>query len=316
MPDMSGNTLLIDISKDGQRIDNFLFVKLKGVPKSHIYRLLRTGKIRVNGKRVKQTYRLQVDDTLMLPELRLSQSRIKKAKISEHVKTQIQNSILYEDEVILVINKPAGIAVHPGTGIAYGIIEIVREICPAAPYLELVHRLDRGTSGCLLIAKTKNMLSELHELLRLQKIHKEYLAVLKGEWMYGEKIINSPLINKKELANDIGGRGFKSTHKNAITKFSPTKIYREFSVMNVTIETGRTHQIRVHAAQVGYPIVGDNKYGDFSFNRKCQKMGINRMLLHAQNISFLLPKSGQKFNFTAPIDASLMAILDSLDTCE
>ena len=265
MLDMNGNTLLIDSSRDGQRIDNFLITNLKGVPKSHIYRLLRVGKIRVNGKRVKQTYRLQVDDEVNIPELRLSPQRNNKPIIPARIQDRIKASILYEDEMILVINKPAGIAVHPGTGIAYGVIEILRELRPAAPYLELVHRLDRDTSGCLLIAKTKAMLNELHELLRDQKINKEYFAVLKGEWRYGDKAINTPLTDKRENTHSVSERGQGPKQKSASTKFFLREIYGDVSLMKVQIGTGRTHQIRIHAAQLDHPVVGDQKYGDFGF---------------------------------------------------
>ena len=309
---MSGFTLQIDSSRDGQRIDNYLFANLKGVPKSHIYRLLRLGKIRVNGNRVKQTYRLQIDDRVNLPELRLPQARNKPPEISKQTQDLIENAILYEDDNILVINKPSGAAVHPGTRISYGVIEIVRALRHAAPFLELVHRLDRDTSGCLLIAKNKKMLSELHELLRFQKVHKEYFAALKGKWKQGNKIVNTPLRINKALADNVRDQSTNKKLKNASTTFIPDKIYEEFSLMKVQIGTGRTHQIRIHAAQIEHPVIGDHKYGDFPFNRECRKLGVKRMLLHAYKISFQLPDSGQKYRFTAPLDSGFEDCLDSL----
>ncbi len=316
MPVMNGQTLVIDSSKNGQRIDNYLITNLKGVPKSHIYKLLRTGKIRVNGKRVKQTYRLQIDDSVNIPELYLPQSSDNRLQISLRIQDQINASILYEDEMLQVLNKPAGIAVHPGTGVAFGVIEILRELRPAAPYLELVHRLDRDTSGCLLIAKTKTMLNELHELLRLNKIHKEYFAVLMGKWPHGDKIVTTPLVDKQKFTDYLQERDRIPKSKSAITKFSISELYNNASLMKVQIDTGRTHQIRRHAAQLGYPVVGDQKYGDFSFNRKCKKIGIKRMLLHASKISFQLPKSGQHYEFSAPIDDNMQRMLNILKTYE
>ena len=311
---MNGSTQIIDSSRDGQRIDNYLFACLKGVPKSHVYRLLRTGKIRVNGKRVKQTYRLQEDDEVLIPELRMS-SLAGKPNISERVKDQIESSILHEDEAILAINKPAGTTVHPGTRVAYGVIEILRALRPAAPYLELVHRIDRETSGCLLIAKNRKTLNELHELLRTQNIKKEYLALLKGEWKFGDKIIDTALKAKREFSEGLHTGGCEEKFKTAITKFSPRKVSTEFSLMKVQIGTGRTHQIRIHAAQCGHPVVGDQKYGDYSFNRDCKKRGLKRMFLHASNLSFQLPSSGQKYNFTAQLDMELKGFLKGLGLC-
>ncbi len=309
--DMKGHTLVIDSGRDGQRIDNFLITKLKGVPKSLIYRLIRTGKIRVNGKRVKQTYRLVTDDSVSVPELRLSQQQNNKPVIDKRIQDLLASSIIYEDEQILVINKPAGMAVHPGTGVSYGVIEILRELRPAAPYLELVHRLDRETSGCLLIAKSKSMLNELHDLLKTQNIHKEYLAVLKGRWLGGDRVVETPLRDKARgaIKSDFNGK-----LRDAITTFSPVKIYDGFSVVHVKIGTGRTHQIRIHAAQLEHPVVGDQKYGDFSFNRACRKLGIKRMLLHASKIAFQLPDSGLKYNFVAPVDENFEGILNIIST--
>ena len=314
MPLMNGSIKIVDSNKEGQRIDNFLITNLKGVPKSLIYRLIRTGKIRVNKKRVKQTYRLQTDDEVYIPDLRESSSQSKNAKISTHVSSKIASSIIYEDEDLIVINKPAGIAVHPGTHVPYGVIEILRDLRPDAPYLELVHRLDRQTSGCLLIAKNKTMLNALHELLQTKKIKKEYVALVKGRWEFGNRTVKSMLKSKNKAKDNPEYANHQFMEKYAETSFFPRKVYKEYSLMNVDIGTGRTHQIRIHAAELGHPVVGDQKYGDFSLNRTCEKLGLNRMFLHAAKISFEFAKNGRKFSFFAPLDKDLEAFLVGLNS--
>lgn len=297
--------------KNGQRIDNFLFTSLKGVPKSLIYRLLRTGKIRVNDKRVRQTYRLQTDDKILIPEIRRARIPAEKKGISDYVQARIESSILYEDESLLALNKPAGLAVHSGTLINYGIIEALRALRPATSYLELGHRLDRETSGCLLIAKNKNMLDGLHEVLRTRKIQKRYLALVKGKWKFGKKTVNTPLKSKINPYEAVQGDSQNS--KISVTEFTPDRIYGRFSLMHVQPSTGRTHQIRIHASQMGYPIAGDQKYGDYIFNRRCRKMGLKRMFLHASNVSFQCSKNSKKYNIVAPLTADLKDFLEMLE---
>ncbi len=306
-------TYVIDSNREGQRIDNFLFANLKGVPKSLIYRLLRTGKIRINGRRVKQTHRLAADDSVSVPELRTSQDHA--PVISDDVKSIIQSSILYEDEALLVVNKPAGMAVHPGNRVSFGVIEVLRASRPNAAFLELVHRLDRHTSGCLLVAKNKRMLDDLHAALREREIHKEYLALVKGRWVHGEKKILAPLRRKngksERAAND---RSF-GRYKSAVSHFSPLQVFAEVSLMRIRIRTGRTHQIRIHAAEAGFPVAGDQKYGDFSFNRRCRKNGLRRMFLHASKVAFQCRSTGAKYAIKAPMGVELTDYLDSL-ACE
>ena len=307
---MSADRQIIDDNKNGQRIDNFLFTRLKGVPKSHVYRLLRTGRIRVNGKRVKQTYRLQTADEVLIPPLRISSSKLHPPDIAASSKAQVKAAIIFEDEDLLVINKPPGMAVHPGTQVAIGVIEVVRSIRPKAQFLELVHRLDRETSGCLLIAKNKNSLHALHLLLRNRQVRKEYIAAVKGAWGLGEKIIETPLASKRAGIDHTEDGRSATQLKTAMTHFSPSKIYIDFSLMKVRIDTGRTHQIRIHAAQSGHPVVGDQKYGDFVFNRVYRKLGIKRMLLHAVSVSFCFPASGKKFHISAPLDEEFTSFLE------
>ncbi len=311
---MSSSIQLVATEKSGQRIDNFLFTGLKGVPKSLVYRLLRTGKIRVNGKRVKQTYRLQAEDKVLIPNIRLPWKPDKKPDLSSYIQARIESSILYEDESVLVLDKPAGIAVHSGTRVVYGVIEALRVLRPTAPYLELVHRLDRETSGCLLIAKNKGMLDQLHELLRTRKIQKTYLALVKGKWELGEKTVNTPLKGKVKSSRPPIKSENHDGLKAATTKFTPDRVYRRFSLMRIQPGTGRMHQIRIHASQIGYPIAGDQKYGDFTLNRECKRMGLKRMFLHASNISFQCLEGGKRYDIMAPLEDDLKGFLELLES--
>ena len=303
----------IDAARDGQRIDNFLLTRLKGVPKGLIYRLLRTGKIRVNGKRVKQTYRLQEDDQVKIPAIEMSEPTT--PTIDDAVKQHINSAIIFEDENILAINKPAGLAVHPGSRVSYGVIEVLRAIRPDAPYLELVHRLDRETSGCLLIAKNKHSLNALHDLLRRDDINSEveknYVLLVRGRWDLGEKVVDTPL-QSKGPNSEVDDQ--KNVWKDAHTMFRPIEYFKDFTLLNAQIKTGRTHQIRLHAAQIGFPVIGDSKHGDFAFNRECRKMGFKRMFLHAVEISFQLPNYRQRITITAPMGVELKTFLDGLDS--
>lgn len=301
---MKSTTYVIDSTREGQRIDNFLFANLKGVPKSLIYRLLRTGKIRINGKRIRQTRRLVDKDTVTVPQLRTAPVRT--PVIPEGLKSRIQSCILYEDASVLAINKPAGIAVHPGHLAPFGVIEVLRAARPKAPFLELAHRLDRHTSGCLLVAKDKTMLGELHALLRDRKIEKEYLALVKGTWNQGMKKILVPLKKKADKATAA------ERYQTAVSHFSPLQAYAGLSLMKIRISTGRTHQIRIHAAQAGYPVAGDPKYGDFAFNRACRKDGLRRMFLHASKVSFQCRSTGAKYAIKAPLSPELNDFLECL----
>ena len=306
--DMSGSVNVVTAVRSGQRIDNYLFAHLKGVPKGLVYRLLRTGKIRVNGKRVKQTYRVQEDDEIQIPHIDVAQSL--PVIIKDKVKQTLSDAILFENNHILAINKPAGLAVHPGSKVAYGVIEVLRALRPNADFLELVHRLDRETSGCLLLAKDKPTLNELHELLRNHDIYKNYLLLVKGEWDLGQVDVDIPLPTKGQ---DAQYDESKNTVKQAITHFKPLKLFNGFSLLNANIKTGRTHQIRIHAAQTGFPVVGDSRYGDFAFNRECKKIGLKRMFLHAKEISFSLASTLQTYKIVAPLPDELKTFIEGLD---
>ena len=304
---MSGSINTVEASRDGQRIDNYLFRQLKGVPKGLIYRLLRTGKIRVNGKRVKQTYRIQEGDEIKIPQVDVSQNET--VNISGRTKQLIDEAILYEDDHLIALNKPAGLAVHPGSGVSFGVIEVLRALRPNADFLELVHRLDRETSGCLLIAKNKHTLNELHQMLRSKNVKKKYQLLVKGEWDLGEISVDTPLQTKGQY--DVSDD--KNTWKKAQTIFTPERIYTGFTLLSAEIKTGRTHQIRIHAAQLGFPIVGDSKHGDFTFNRECKKLGLKRMFLHSTQVSFHLSQQPETLTIRAPLPDDLMVFLQGLE---
>jgi len=281
------NQISVSDAQSGQRIDNFLVKHLKGVPKSHIYRLLRSGQIRVNSGRKKPHYKLQADDILRIPPVRLSESET--GQIPQSVLDTIASAIIYEDDDIVAINKPSGFAVHKGSGLRFGIIEIFRQLRPDKE-LELVHRLDRDTSGCLLLAKNRKTLTLLHELLRHEKtthIEKTYLALLDGEWQHGNRTVDIGLTKIKRSGEHL--MQADANGDRAISHFEPVEIFNKnredaCSLVKITIETGRTHQIRVHAQYCGHPILGDSKYGNKQSNQRFRKLGLKRLFLHAQQL--------------------------------
>ncbi len=303
----------VSISADqaGQRIDNFLLARLKGAPKSLIYRILRKGEVRVNKGRIKPPYKLQAGDEVRIPPIRLAD---KSAPTPSGSSLEvIAESILYEDKRLLVLNKPSGFAVHGGSGLSYGIIEALRALYPKAPYLELVHRLDRDTSGCLLIAKKRSMLRHLHEQLREHRLRKHYLALVQGLWQGGKRTINAPL-RKNTLRSGERVVRVDDSGKAAISHFKPLNTSDVASLLEVDLETGRTHQIRVHAAHSGHPIAGDQKYGDDNFNQSMRGYGLKRLFLHASKISFRLsPESEETMEIEAPLATALQTTLKKLD---
>lgn len=302
----------IESSQAGQRIDNFLLSQLKGAPRSLIYRILRKGEVRVNKGRVKPTYRLQGGDIVRIPPVRLSESL--PAKPGGRDLQRIEQSIIYEDSRLMVLNKPSGIAVHGGSGLSYGIIEALRVLRPEAPYLELVHRLDRETSGCLVIAKKRSALRAMHELLRKNQIDKQYLTLIKGDWGGGDRIIDVPL-KKNTLKSGERIVVVSDDGKSAQSLFRPLATQQHASLLQIKLETGRTHQIRVHASHSGHPIAGDEKYGDEDFNKSMREFGLRRLFLHAVRLKFSLPVGDveQVINVTAPLPDDLVKVLKKLD---
>ncbi|MGD9153059.1 MAG: RluA family pseudouridine synthase [Gammaproteobacteria bacterium] len=292
-----------------RRIDNFLLNKLKGLPKSRLYLLLRKGEIRVNKKRIKPSYRLQMGDIIRIAPLYLS-PKTKPAKPNKELLEKLAKRILYEDADLLIINKPVGIAVHGGSGIRLGLIELLRIMRPKEPYLELVHRLDRNTSGCLVIAKKPSVLRKLHNLLRENKMQKIYIALTLGHW---RKKINKVDIALRKNVLSSGERVIRASDqgKAAFTEFKVVKDFSVASLVEVKLHTGRTHQIRVHAQISGHPIAGDDKYGDRAFNRIMRDKGLRRMFLHAEKIAFT-STSGKRISITAPLDNELSDVLKQL----
>jgi len=296
----------------GQRLDNFLLRELKGVPRSRVYRLLRRGEVRVNGGRAKPDYRLAADDLVRLPPLREAPAGVvTPGRVPDSLQTVVRDALIHEDERILVFDKPPGLAVHGGSGLSFGLIEALRALRPGEP-LELAHRLDRDTSGCLIVARTRESLRELHRLLREGQLEKHYTALVAGRWRLGRKRIDAPVLTHVRQ----GGERMVRVHaegKSAISIFDPRELYRDLaSLMDVEIHTGRTHQIRVHAAFAGHPVAGDEKYGLREFNTRMREFGLRRMFLHASAVAFSWPGSKKRLEIAVRLPADLAAVLSGL----
>jgi 23S rRNA pseudouridine955/2504/2580 synthase len=273
-------------ANSGQRIDNFLFTFLKGVPKSRLYRAIRQGEVRINKHRIKPEYHLKIGDSVRIPPIRASETSVP-GKPPHWQQKELTQNILYEDNDLIILNKPAGMAVHGGSGVNFGVIETLRFLRQHAKFLELVHRLDRDTSGCLMIAKKRSILTLLHKMLFEHQIEKVYLALVKGSWQGGTKKVTLPLLKSQQVS---GERKVKvnESGKMATTIFHPLSHFKDATLVKIILKTGRTHQIRVHAAHLGFPIAGDEKYGDKNFNQAMRKKGVKRLFLHAASLSFQL----------------------------
>lgn len=302
---------LVTITPDeaGQRIDNYLIRHLKGVPKSRIYRILRKGEVRVNRGRIDAAYRLQEGDTIRIPPLRMATERIQQP--GEHALARLQKAVLYEDERLLIINKPAGMAVHGGSGLNYGVIEAMRVLRPELKDLELVHRLDRETSGCLLLAKRRSALRRLHELVRANALDKRYLALVCGRWQGGDRVVDAPL-RKNTLRSGERFVTVDASGKASATRFHPLEYYASATLLEAQLLSGRTHQIRVHAAYIGHPLAGDPKYGDEACNRLMKAAGLRRLFLHAHSLAFVFPEPKREIHVSAPLDQDLRDVLEAL----
>jgi 23S rRNA pseudouridine955/2504/2580 synthase len=300
----------IDAETEGQRLDNFLLGTLKGVPRSHVYRLIRSGQVRVNSGRVSPSHRLRAGDVVRVPPVAAKPTTPPSA--SPDTLTWLADRVVYEDSRILVIDKPAGLAAHGGSSVSLGCIEALRLLRPEAKDLELAHRLDRGTSGVLLLAKRRSALRSLHELLREGRVDKRYLTLVKGHWPEATLEVDAPLLMRRvsgeaRVKVDPEGKAAQSTFR-VLERYGKTA-----SLLEVAIATGRTHQIRVHASHVGHPVAGDDRYGDDDFNAYLQTFGLKRMFLHAHLVAFDWPDTGEPFSASAPLPEDLRAVLTALE---
>ena len=297
----------IDGEQAGQRVDNFLRRELPGVPKSRLYRVLRKGEVRVNGGRVRADYRLEEGDEVRLPPARVSAGP---GAVAPHRLAAIERSIIFEDKRVIVINKPSGVAAHGGSGVSHGAVELMRALRPDLRDLSLVHRLDRETSGCLVLAKRRSALRELHEKFRDEAVEKNYLALVVGDWQLGDRLIDAPLLteHRKQGERHVV---VSSAGKPAKTRIRLSRRYGEWSLVQCQPLTGRTHQIRVHALHAGHPVAGDERYGDPEANATATRLGLNRLFLHAQSIAFA-DVSGNEMHFTAPLSDDLQRFLDRI----
>jgi 23S rRNA pseudouridine955/2504/2580 synthase len=296
--------------ESGQRIDNFLMRHFKSVPRSRVYRLLRKGEVRVNRKRVDAEYRLAAGDEVRLPPVRID-AREEPGRPSQSLLELIEGAVIFQDRHLLVIDKPSGVAVHGGSGMSFGVIEALRASRPRET-LELVHRLDRDTSGCLLIARDRPTLTALHALIREGGLHKTYMALVAGSWQLGTKRIDAPLSTD---SREHGERHVRvaTAGKASVSIFKPVQFFGQLAtLMEVDIPTGRTHQIRVHASYAGHPLLGDDKYGDRERNTELKRHGLKRTFLHAQSVAFEWPGSGVPFHVSTPLPSELVAVLDAI----
>lgn len=295
----------IDGDEAGQRIDNFLLARLKGVPKSMIYRIIRKGEVRVNKGRIKPEYKLAAGDSIRIPPVRVAEKEEHAVSPKLEKVSALAECILYEDEHVMLINKPSGTAVHGGSGLSFGVIEGLRALRPEARFLELVHRLDRDTSGVLLIAKKRSALRSLHEQLRLKQMQKDYLALVRGQWQSHTKVVQAPLL-KNILQSGERVVKVSSEGKPSETRFKVEERFEFATLVKASPVTGRTHQIRVHTLHAGHPIAFDDRYGDRDFDTQLASTKLNRLFLHASSLTFIHPSTGEKMRIEAPMDKTLL----------
>ena len=304
-------TVAITADEAGQRIDNFLRTQLKGVPKSMIYRILRKGEVRVNKKRIKPEYKLEDGDIVRIPPVRVAEREEEAISPNLQKVAALTDVILYEDDHILVLNKPSGTAVHGGSGLSFGVIEGLRALRPEARFLELVHRLDRDTSGVLLVAKKRSALRSLHEQLREKGMQKDYLALVRGQWQSHVKTVQAPLL-KNILQSGERIVRVNQEGKPSETRFKVEERYARATLVRCSPVTGRTHQIRVHTQYAGHPIAFDDRYGDREFDKQLADTGLNRLFLHAAALKFTHQGTGEVMRIEAPMDKQLKRCLEVL----
>ncbi|SHE99303.1 23S rRNA pseudouridine(955/2504/2580) synthase RluC [Vibrio gazogenes] len=312
MSEIRTQVQFVNIDEDiaGQRIDNFLRNKLKDVPKSVVYRILRKGEVRVNKKRIKPEYKLQPGDVIRIPPVTLPQSDTPQEPLSTKLEkvSELEQCILFEDDALLVLNKPSGTAVHGGSGLKFGVIEALRALRPQARFLELVHRIDRDTSGILLVAKKRSALRHLQAQFRDKSVQKYYNALVMGRWEAKCRKINAPLLkNEVNSIVRVNPQG-----KASETRFKVIEVFSQATLIQASPVTGRTHQIRVHTQYAGHPIAWDDRYGDPRFDAYTGKLGLNRLFLHAAQIRFIHPTSGETMEIVAPMEKKLERVLAQL----
>ena len=312
MSEIRTQVQFVDIDADmaGQRVDNFLRNQLKSIPKSMIYRILRKGEVRVNKKRVKAEYKLQSGDVVRIPPVTVTEKSQEDVAPSTKLNkvAELESKIIYEDEHLLILNKPSGTAVHGGSGLKFGAIEALRALRPDARFLELVHRIDRDTSGILLVAKKRSALRHLQAQFRDKTVNKYYFALVMGKWKPSCKVINAPLL-KNEVNSIVR---VNSKGKPSETRFKILESFEQATFIQASPITGRTHQIRVHTQYAGHPIAWDDRYGDRRFDAYTGKVGLDRLFLHAANIRFVHPKSEQSMEINAPMEPKLEQVLAGL----
>lgn len=313
----SASILEVDEGGAGQRIDNYLIKTLKGVPKSHVYRILRSGEVRVNKKRIDATYRLILGDLVRIPPTRMQAVEIA-PNFTAPVRAKFEEAVIFEDDAMLVVNKPAGMAVHGGSGVSRGVIEQLRLERPQAKFLELVHRLDRETSGVLMIAKKRSALVALHDAMRSHHMNKRYLMLVNGQWTDKKRRVQLQLLKhpstetgerRVSVVNDQHEQGMSSE-----TIFHLKQHYGEFTLLEAQLITGRTHQLRVQLAHLGFPILGDDKYGDYALNKSLQKRGLKRMFLHSAETGIRHPLNQESLKLVAPLPPELVAFLNRIES--
>ena len=299
----------VSAEEAGQRLDNYVHKLLADLPRSRVYRVIRKGEVRVNGRRAGPETRLKPHDRIRIPPVRLL-PRAEPGKPPAQLCASLAKAIIHEDKRLLVLDKPAGVAVHGGSGLSFGVIEALRSLRPNES-LELVHRLDRDTSGCLLVARDTATLRSLHALMREGGVEKRYLALVRGKWELGAKRIDVPLRTDTRVGGERTVRA-ASSGKPSVSEFRPVQFFgRIATLVEVTLRTGRTHQIRVHAQHAAHPVAGDDKYGEVAFNEELHELGLWRMFLHAHSVSFAWPQGGE-FSVSAALPPELAAVLDQL----
>lgn len=304
---------VIAVADEGQRIDNYLLRVLRGVPRSRIYRLLRRGEIRVNKSRVPPAYRLNAGDELRIPPVSIQETGVLRPSPALQVIRRLEEMILYEDGSLLVLNKPSGMAAHGGSGIEFGIIEALRALRPAQHDLELCHRLDRETSGCLIVAKRRSALRNLHSQFRQRRVQKQYVALVSGQWERRLRLIDAPLTRRVLSSGERRVEVNFKAGEPSVTAFEIEQSFNHATLLLAMPRTGRTHQIRVHCAYAHHPVGNDEKYGSPAFNAALHGMGLERMFLHARQIIFEDPQSGRTLNIKAPLDPALQHVLEALN---